>query len=70
MDISIITATDLQDDIISPTIIEKYRNQVIKRKKDDKYMKILAIYKISKFQNFETSPGTEIDLVEDDIKLV
>ena len=40
LDISDITATDLQDDIIGPIIIEEYRNQVTKRMKDDKYMEI------------------------------
>ena len=44
LDISDITATDLQDDIIGPTIIKEYREQVTKRMKDDKYMNILAIY--------------------------
>ena len=34
------TATDLQDDIIGPIIIDEYREQVTKRMKDDKYMEI------------------------------
>ena len=38
-----ITATDLQDDIIGPIIIEENRNQVTKRMKEDKYMRILSI---------------------------
>ena len=68
--VSDITATDLQDDIIGPIIIEEYREQVTKRMKDDKYMKILAIYTSSVFQDFESFLRTQIDLVEDDIKLV
>ena len=68
--ISEITATDLEDDIIGPIIIDKYREQVTKRMKDDKYMEILAGYTRSVFQDFESYLRTEIDLVEDDVKLV
>ena len=42
LDISDITAADLQDDIIGPIVIKEYREQVTKRMKDDKYMEILA----------------------------
>ena len=54
LDISDITATDLQDDIIGPIIIGEYNEQVTKRMKDDQYMNILAIYNISVFQDFES----------------
>ena len=70
LDISDITATDLQDDIIGPIIIEEYREPVTKRMKEDKYMNILARYTGSVFQDFESYLRTEVDLVEDDIKLV
>ena len=70
LDISDITATDLQDDIIAPIIIKEYEEQVTKRMKDEQYMKILAIYTRSVFQDFESFLRTQIDLVEDDIKLV
>ena len=70
LDIGDITATDLQDDIIGPIIIEEYREQVTKRMKDDQYMKILAICSSSVFQDFESFLRTQIDLVQDDIKLV
>ena len=70
LDIKNITATDLQDDLIGPIIIEEYRKQVTKRMKDDKYMKILAGYVSSVFQDFESYLRTEVDLVQDDIKLV
>ena len=70
LDISDITATDLQDDIIAPIIIEEYREQVTKRMKDDGYMNIIARYTNSMFQDFESFLRTEVDLVEDDIKLV
>ena len=70
LDIENITATDLQDDIIGPIIIEEYKKQVTKRMKDEQYMNILAIYTSSVFQGFESFLRTQIDLVEDDIKLV
>ena len=70
LDILDITALDLQDDKIGPIIIEEYREEVTKRMKDDKYMKILAGYIRSVFQDFECFHRTEIDLVQDDIKLV
>ena len=65
-----ITAEDLQDDIIAPIIIEEYKEQVTKRMNDEQYMNILAIYIRSVFQDFESFLRTQIDLVEDDIKLV
>ena len=37
---------------------------------DEQYMKILAIYTSSVFQDFESFLRTQIDLIEDDIKLV
>ena len=70
MDVSDITATDLEDDIIAPIVLKEYREQVTKRIKDDKYMRILAIYANSIFQDFENFLRTEVDLVEDDIRLV
>ena len=70
LDIKDITAEDLQDDIIGPIIIEEYEEQVTKRMNDEQYMNILAIYTGSVFQDFESFLRTEIDLVEDDIKLV
>ena len=70
LDIEDITAADLQDDIIGPLIIEEYNEQVTKRMNDEQYMNILAIYTRSVFQDFESFLRTQIDLVEDDIKLV
>ena len=65
-----ITAADLQDDLIAPIIIEEYKKQVTKRMKNEQYLNILAIYTISVFQDFESFLRTQIDLIEDDIKLV
>ena len=65
-----LTATDLEDDIIAPIIIEEYKEQVTKRMNDEQYMNFLAIYTSSVFQDFESFLRTQIDLVEDDIKLV
>ena len=70
LDISDITAEDLQDDIIAPIIIEEYKKQVTKRMKDGQYMNTLASYVSSVFQDFESFLRAQIDLVEDDIKLV
>ena len=38
--------------------------------KDGQYMNILAIYTSSVFQDFESFLRTQIDLIEDDVKLV
>ena len=70
LDIEDITAEDLQDEIRAPIIIEEYKEQVSKRMKDEQYMNILAIYTRSVFQDFENFLGTQIDLIEDDVKLV
>ena len=70
MDFSDITATGLQDDIIGPIIIEEYRVQVTNRMKDAGYMNILAGYPSSVLQVFESYLGTEINLDEDDFRLV
>ena len=70
LDIEDITAEDLQDNIRAHIIIEEYREQVTKRMKDEQYMNILAIYTRSVFQDFESFLRTQIDLIEDNIKLV
>ena len=70
LDIEDITMVDLQDEIIGPIIIEEYNEQVSKRMNDEQYMIILAFYTSSVFQDFESFLRTQIDLVEDDIKLV
>ena len=70
LDFSDITASDLQDDIIGTIIIEEYKEHVTKRMKDEHYMNILALYTRSVFQDFESFLRTQIDLVEDDFKLV
>ena len=69
MDVSDITASDLEDDIIGPSVGE-YRKQVTKRMEDGGYMNILSGYRRSVFQDCESYRRTEIDLVEDDIRLV
>ena len=70
LNIKDITAEDLQDDIIGPIIIEEYNEQIAKRMNDEQYMNILAIYTTSVFQDFESFLRTQIDLIEDDVKLV
>ena len=51
-------------------IIEEYTEQVTKRLEVDKYMLILAMYIDSVFQDFECFLRTQVDLVEDDIRLI
>ena len=70
MDISEITATDLQDDRRGPIIIEEHKEQVTKRMEDEQYMNDLSIYTSSVFQDFESFLRTQVDLVEDDTTLV
>ena len=70
LDIEDITAADLQDEIIAPIIIEEEKKQVTKTMKDVGYMNIVAGYVSSVFQDFESYLRTEVDLIEDDIKLV
>ena len=65
-----IKAADLQDEIIAPIIIEEYGKQITKRMKDDKYMEIIEGYSRPVFQDFESYLRIEVDLIEDDIKLV
>ena len=58
LDISSITANDLQDDIIGPIIIEDFTEQVTKRTKDEH----------SVFRDFESFLRTQIGLIEGDIQ--
>ena len=69
LDIEDITAADLQDDIIAPIIIEEYKKQVTKIMKNEQYMNIVAGYVSSVFQDFESYLRTEVDLIENDIKI-
>ena len=68
--ISDITAPDLQDDIKGPIIIKDHRERIKKRKEDGGYMNILASYTSYLFPYFERYLRTEVDLVEDDFRLV
>ena len=69
LDISDITAADLEHDIIAPIIFKEYKEQVSKTMKDEQYMSVSAIYTSSVFQNSESFLRTQIDLIEDDVKL-
>ena len=70
LDSSDITNTALQDDIIGPIFIEEYKEKVSKRMEDEQCMRILSIYTSSVFQDFESFLWTQIDLVEDDVRMV
>ena len=63
LDISDITAADLQNDIIAPIIIEEHKEKVMKRMKDGEYMNILSFYTSSQIQDFESCLRTQIDLI-------
>ena len=69
LDISDITTTVLEDDILGLIVIKEYREQVTERMEDSGYMNFLAGYICSLFQDFESYLRTEVDLVEDDITL-
>ena len=61
--------SDLQDELKGPNILEKYRKKVSKIMKGDKNKNFLAEVTKSLFQDFETYHRTEVDLVEDGIRL-
>ena len=67
--ISPITATDPQDEMKGPIILEEYREKKSETRKNDENMKFLAGYIRSIFQDFESYLRTEVDLVENDIIL-
>ena len=70
MDNSDITDTVLHHDILAPIVIEEYKDQVSKRMEDEQYMSILSVFTSSVFQDFESFLRTQIELVEDDVRLV
>ena len=70
LEVTDITAIDLQDETIGPNILEEYRKYVTKGMKNDECMRILTMYKISIFQDFESFLRTEVDLLHHDVKLV
>ena len=69
LEISDITATDIQDFKKAPIVIEENREQVTERMKYDGYVKFSAGYIRYIFQDFESYLRTEVDLVEGDIRL-
>ena len=60
LDISDITAADIQDDIVDSNIIEEYREQVTKRMEGVGYANILAGYPSSVLQDFESYLRTNL----------
>ena len=69
LEITVITATDIQDDIIGHITFGEYREEVPKSMEDGGYMNISAGQHSSIFQDFESYLGTKIHLVEDDNRL-
>ena len=70
LEFSHIAATDLQDDIVGPINFKGHREQATKRMEDVRYINILSDCPSSVSQDFESYLRTEIDLVEDDLRLV
>ena len=70
LDIPDIKTAELQDDTIGPNTIEEFREKVTKRKENVGYRNVISGYPSSVFQDFESYLRTEIDLVEDDSRLV
>ena len=70
LDVSDVTATDLQEKITGLILFEEYRKEKSKKNESEKYMNILAGYTSSMFQDFESYLRTLIDLVEDDDRMV
>ena len=68
LDISDITASDLQHKILGPIFTKQFW-EVSKRLKNDKYMAILAGYTSSILEDFESSLRVEVHLLEDNIRL-
>ena len=54
LDISDITATDLQDEMLAPILIKEYREQMSRKMKDVGYVNILQGYTKSIFQDLES----------------
>ena len=70
LNISDIAATGLPNDIIGRILIEEYREKLSKRIKNDAYMLISAIYDGSLLHVLKSFLRLEIDLVEDEIRLL
>ena len=51
-------------------MIEEYKKQLTERMENGGYLFVLNFYVNTVFQDFEIYLRTEIDLVEDDIRLV
>ena len=65
LELSDITATDIQHKTIGSIFIEDYRKEVSKRLKNDISVDNLAGYSSSIFQDFESYPRTEVDSAQD-----
>ena len=70
MEITDITATDLEVEILGSNFIKEYSKKSIKKHENDNYMNIIAVCNRPLFQNLENSLKTEVDLIENDIWLI
>ena len=64
MKLADITATDIQDEVFGPNILDEYREQETKRMKDDKYMNLLSRYTRSIFQNLKNFSEQKLILLK------
>ena len=70
MGTSDITPQDLLDETVVPRLIEEHRKAYLKKYRANGLKKLLHCCKSSIFQDFECFHRTEVDLVEDDIRLL
>ena len=70
MGVSDITPQDLLDDTIGAILIEEHRKAHQEKNHANPLIKSLRRYKISIFQDFESFLRREVDLVEDDLRLL
>ena len=61
---------DLQDGTLGQSTIEGCEKEVTRRLNDEAYLNLLAGYTSSIYQDIKGHLRTEVDLVEDDIRLV
>ena len=67
---SVISQDLLNDETIGAIIIKEHRITYQENNRADRLINLLQRYKISIFRDFESIPRTEVDLFEDDFRLV
>ena len=70
MGISDFTTQDLLDETIGPILIEEHRKAYQEKNRANPLIKLLHRHKSSIFQDFESFLRTQVDMAEDDIRLL